>query len=263
MSSLSTTTITDSNTFTRSIDLFDKESSDGKQLDLVIHQMEIGDEGCVVWDAALVLLKYLLTPNGLKHVYRNHVIELGSGTGVVGLAASAAGAKTVTITDLPSLLPLIQHNIKENSTTIDSCREYLDTVLKNQTTYDEHKNTVVDAMPLDWTNSSDANSVCDKVISNCTSDNESCCILIADCVYYQEGMKALVSTIVYLFDNLKRSTHLLCSYEIRLIGDKVQVLKDFNNELVSNNFRVEYIKNQDMDQTYQSDDIMIMLISKP
>jgi len=158
------------------------------------------------------------------------------------------------------LMPLIQHNIKENNSSLDACRKYLNKVLKKSTAANV---AVIEAIPLNWTKSCDASAVCDKVNkSNSTPDGDDCCILIADCVYYQEGMKALVSTIRYLFDNLKCNTKLLCSYEIRLIGDKVQVLKDFNNELISNNFTVEYIKNSDMDETYQSDDIMIMLISK-
>ena len=60
---------------------------------LEIKQSEIGDVGCVVWDAALVLGKYLQT----QHFLANHrlenkrVVELGAGTGALGLIAATMG----------------------------------------------------------------------------------------------------------------------------------------------------------------------------
>ncbi len=62
--------------------------------DLTIKQSYIGDVGCVVWDAALVLSKYLETESfhdrfgGLKG---KTVVELGAGTGAVGLVAATKG----------------------------------------------------------------------------------------------------------------------------------------------------------------------------
>ena len=60
---------------------------------LRIKQTEVGDESCVVWDAALVLAKYLQTDGYcLKHSLKDkRVIELGAGTGIVGLVAACCG----------------------------------------------------------------------------------------------------------------------------------------------------------------------------
>lgn len=40
------------------------------------------------------------------------IIELGSGTGVVGLVAAALGAQQVTLTDKQQILPLLKRNIQ-------------------------------------------------------------------------------------------------------------------------------------------------------
>ena len=58
-----------------------------------IKQLYVGDVGCVVWDAALVLARFL---ENTRHFDRDfwvgkRVVELGSGTGAVGLAACVLG----------------------------------------------------------------------------------------------------------------------------------------------------------------------------
>lgn len=60
---------------------------------LRIKQAEVGDESCVVWDAALVLAKYFQTEHFCAHegLADKRVIELGAGTGVVGLIAASCG----------------------------------------------------------------------------------------------------------------------------------------------------------------------------
>ena len=63
------------------------------QRTLRIHQLYIGDEGCVVWDAALVLARFLENERFFPPKYwkNRKVLELGSGTGAVGLASSVLG----------------------------------------------------------------------------------------------------------------------------------------------------------------------------
>lgn len=71
--------------------------------------------GTVIWECGIVLAKYLdaenrRSPNWLR---RKRVLELGSGTGVAGLAACALGAN-VCLTDVAEVLPLLQENVKLN-----------------------------------------------------------------------------------------------------------------------------------------------------
>ena len=73
--------------------LFVREIDRNDDSVIKIFQSEIGDVGCVVWDAALVLSMYLETADfdfgrGLD---TKIVVELGAGTGVVGLMAASFG----------------------------------------------------------------------------------------------------------------------------------------------------------------------------
>lgn len=65
----------------------------GDKICLCIKQMCVGDVGCVVWDAALVLSAFLEQELCFPPSFwiGKRVIELGAGTGVVGLVAAAHG----------------------------------------------------------------------------------------------------------------------------------------------------------------------------
>ena len=60
---------------------------------LVLRQRCEGDEAAVVWDAAVVLAHFIqFHAEGLElHQGPKKVVELGAGTGVVGLVAAALG----------------------------------------------------------------------------------------------------------------------------------------------------------------------------
>lgn len=91
------------------------EKRDGTVLRL--QQYGSGGVGCVVWDAAIVLSKYLETPgfsgDGAHALSRRSVLELGSGTGAVGLMAATLGADVI-VTDLEELQDLLKMNIDMN-----------------------------------------------------------------------------------------------------------------------------------------------------
>ncbi|KAM9820705.1 protein N-lysine methyltransferase METTL21A [Neosynchiropus ocellatus] len=65
----------------------------------------------VVWDAAVVLCVYL--EMGLVELRGKKAIELGAGTGLVGIVAALLGAR-VTITDRKQALDLLALNVKAN-----------------------------------------------------------------------------------------------------------------------------------------------------
>merc|ERR1712071_584680 len=56
---------------------------------LEFSQYTIGDVGCVVWDAALVLAGYFDRLSKSRSFENANILELGSGTGCVGLVLAA------------------------------------------------------------------------------------------------------------------------------------------------------------------------------
>jgi predicted nicotinamide N-methyase len=94
------------------------------------------DTGLTIWDGSVLLAKYL--ERRQQGLHGLHVLELGSGVGVVGLAAAALGANVV-MTDLPYVMPSLQRNI-------DVTQEAWSKLRHEETTGS------VTAHPLDWTN---------------------------------------------------------------------------------------------------------------
>mmetsp|Transcript_17165 Transcript_17165/g.44637 ORF Transcript_17165/g.44637 Transcript_17165/m.44637 type:complete len:211 (-) Transcript_17165:2-634(-) len=69
-----------------------------------------------VWGAGATLAAHLMSgPGRCLFDERPDVIELGSGTGVVGMAAAVAGASSVILTDLEEALPQLNATIHDNS----------------------------------------------------------------------------------------------------------------------------------------------------
>eukprot|EP01060_Flectonema_neradi_P020789 TRINITY_DN2829_c0_g1_i1.p1 TRINITY_DN2829_c0_g1~~TRINITY_DN2829_c0_g1_i1.p1 ORF type:complete len:216 (+),score=27.72 TRINITY_DN2829_c0_g1_i1:51-698(+) len=102
-----------------------------------------------VWDAAVPFAEWLC--DNKEIIQNKRVIELGSGTGLVGLAAAKLGAK-VTLTDLPTELPLLQYNA------------------------DQHKDIPVNVCPCSWGNK-------EHISKLGTFD----IILVSDCLYGRDS----------------------------------------------------------------------------
>lgn len=71
--------------------------------------------GTAVWPAARVLVDFLEEHRATLDLPSLSIVELGSGTGVCGLAAAGLGATRVTLTDKCALLETLAHNICLNS----------------------------------------------------------------------------------------------------------------------------------------------------
>lgn len=93
-----------------------------EQKKLIVEQRPSLGKGGLCWDAAFILAEHLLANRncwqpGVYHPSRGltKVVELGAGTGLVGLAvAKFVDSCSVTITDLPQLMDLMNSNIARN-----------------------------------------------------------------------------------------------------------------------------------------------------
>lgn len=140
---------------------------DGAELKIL--QKWDSDESGVVWDASLLLAKYLerLASKSTESLFANATaIELGSGTGFLGLWLAAMGAR-VLLTDLPANLDLMRRNLKLNSTSI----------------VDE---SLVMIAAFDWLDKSHRQLSKGKDFLNWTPLEDIDYWIVSDCLYYKE-----------------------------------------------------------------------------
>jgi len=213
----------DKSEFTREVELEHCKTT------LKFVQKNIGDVSCVIWDAAIVLAKYLdLTCKSDNWLRGKNVLELGAGLGCAGLTAACLGANVV-LTDLEEALPMLEKNIRVN-----------EQVWKNL-------GGAAEAKVLKW--GKDVNL-----------DFKPDIVLLTDCVYYEESVQPLLHTLETLCDS-DCGTYAILSQEERDTPKQVVVWKQFLEEL-NNRFKIEYIPISQQDPTYSSTDIHLMKIYK-
>ncbi|XP_053924959.1 protein N-lysine methyltransferase METTL21D [Cuculus canorus] len=189
---------------------------------LRLEQRAAGGEGSVVWDAALVLAKFL--ERGAPPLPRSRVLELGAGTGAVGIMAAALGAN-VTLTDLEELQELLAVNIEMNRHLVTGS---------------------IQAKVLKW----------GEDVSEFQPPPDY--ILMADCIYYEESLEPLLKT---LKDLTGPETCVLCCYEQRTMGKNPEIERRYL-ELLQVDFELEKIPLDKHDEEYRSADIHILNIHR-
>ncbi|KAL4075704.1 putative methyltransferase-domain-containing protein [Scleroderma citrinum] len=136
--------------------------------------------GGIAWPAGEVLSNYIAL-RGERYCQGRTILELGSGTGLVGLVAGALGGR-VWLTDQIPLLGIMQENV----------------VLNNLQSF-------VTVAELNWGDKVGPEIPCPDVI------------LAADCVYYEPAFPLLVKT---LSDLSGETTEILFCYKKRRKADK-------------------------------------------
>jgi predicted nicotinamide N-methyase len=75
---------------------------------MIIQHSNTGQCGTSVWESGIAFSEYIKSHPSL--VKGKRILELGSGTGIVGLAAFQSGASHVLLTDIPQIIPLLKQN---------------------------------------------------------------------------------------------------------------------------------------------------------
>ncbi|XP_078669047.1 protein N-lysine methyltransferase METTL21A-like [Branchiostoma floridae x Branchiostoma belcheri] len=164
--------------------------------DIVITERNVGDMtaiGTKLWTTAEVFSQYL--ESGIFPLQDKKVIELGSGTGLVGIVTSLLGAD-VTLTDLPDIIYNLEPNVAINTRGV------------------KHPPTVC---PLAWgvdLHSFPKAAHYDYVIGS-------------DLVYDADVFEGLIQTIKYLSDG---DTTILLGFHLRVPDRDLKFLNMFTNE---------------------------------
>ncbi|KAG2345145.1 hypothetical protein BDR05DRAFT_909262 [Suillus weaverae] len=137
--------------------------------------------GGIAWPAGEVLSNYIAS-RGVGYLQGKKIVELGSGTGLVGLVAGALGG-TVWITDQAPLLGIMQQNVTLNN--LQSC---------------------VSVRELNWGAALPSDIPPPDLI------------LAADCVYFEPAFPLLVQTLSEMA--VSGSTDILFCYKKRRKADK-------------------------------------------
>ena len=137
---------------------------------ILLAEQEVMDGfGHVIWDAAFLLVKHL-EQLGPKFLRGKRCIEVGSGVGLVGIAAASLGADIV-LTDMPSALHLTQLNVERNRALVTQ------------------KGGAIKAQPLAWGTSPSHLQAPYRLV------------LASDVVYDNDLFPPLIATLVSLCDS--------------------------------------------------------------
>ena len=178
-----------------------------------------------MYDAAFCLAKYMET----DHYRERHgdlkgkkLIEIGAGCGNVGMMAACYGANSI-ITDLETLVPLMEYNIEQNKGVVTG---------------------TVTATAHAW---------------GCEVDNllpKPDILILANCVYYRPSLEDLLESTRNLSDE---NTTILACYELRseLIGKLIRNL--WHEELVQEYFDIVEIP-ADVYHSKFSDEVEVLIV---
>lgn len=141
-----------------------------EDLTIKLHEPSLtGDNlGLKTWASSLMLSKQLLKLAAYLPNIKSKVLELGAGTGLVGISAACLWQTSVVLSDLPEIVPNLQHNLQLNANVIREC------------------SGSVSAKTLDWSDATDVPSPNDKFLI----------IIAADPIYSPEHPKMLIDTVV-------------------------------------------------------------------
>lgn len=195
---------------------------------LNFNRIEVSEENAVVWDASIVLARYLIQqcqkyPDFLKG---KNVLEIGSGLGLCGMTAAVLGAKLVLMTDLKDAVPLLEYNVEQNKGKFD-------------------KTTNIQVLEFTW-----SKEEAEKLMQDKTYDY----VLMSDCIYYEESLEPLIDTLNVLTDSKK--SIILLAQELRESQRQIDLFKTFIKK-TRDKIMFREVPAAEQDPDYQCEEIML------
>lgn len=219
-----------------------------------------GGIGATVWDAGIVLSKYF-EKNYKSLIENKSILEIGSGTGLVGMISIKLGANALLFTDKDCAIPLLNKNLFENFYKFYSIKkeEQQD---DNKSNDDQKEQCLILSKELTWDDDKELKALQDFMKKHYYKfDSMFDYIIIADCIAWKELYKALIyalsSIVNFIATNNKNGNipSIIMSYEIR----KPEEEKEFFDLLKEIDWKYEKVKlDQDnMDPMYLCDELVI------
>ncbi|KAF9432934.1 Methyltransferase-like protein 21D [Entomortierella beljakovae] len=259
-----------------------------------------GGVGSTIWDAAIVLGKYLERTNilGLATSSEStspiNILELGSGTGIVGLAAARLLSKNtcrhgskVVLTDKENVVPLLQRNLEKNSsdgvelesrvldweavsgikskaspssTATSEADQSLETEPSASTTSPINTTTSSTTTTTETTTTTKATTTTTTTTTTTSFQDllsvEWDAIILSDCIWVPGLYHPLIGTINALVKPGSK-TQLILSFEKRNFSEEMEFFA-----LLGKTFRFRDIKPEEQDPNYQSEDIYLFVCQR-
>lgn len=192
-----------------------------------------------------------------------NVLELGSGTGIVGLAVarllSTMNLKArVVLTDKENVVPLLQRNADKNkSKGINIETRVLDwEAVSGINVQDPVNAQTEEATPQPGASVSNSAPTTSSPIDSAVTDNQSILetewdlVILSDCIWIPALYSPLIGTINTVVRTDK--TNLVLAFEKRNFSEEMEFFA-----MLGKTFRFRDIKPEEQDPNYQSDDIYL------
>jgi predicted nicotinamide N-methyase len=185
--------------------------------------------GLNVWDGSIALALYL-DRCATEFVMEKNILEVGAGTGLVGIAAGFLGAKRVILTDLEYSIANLQENINMN--------------LRSDDKSGDTKHGLLEARVLNWLDFSSFDAIADdgQNLAKWLPD----VVLASDVVWVDSLVLPLVQMLYYISSKAikdgRRAPLIFLSYQCRSIAVEELLF----NALAANGFAVIQIPSQEV-----------------